>query len=134
MEIKRKNKLQTIYSLLILSISLNIGVGMMAEGFGFDIPTAIDLQEFANTNEDIAQDLATDTTNPFNTILIFGNFIKVAQVFVNAISGQWLLGTINMLGIQFPPVMIYGLSALYFAGAVWGLIYLIGGRGTKGSD
>lgn len=126
--------MQTIYSVIILSICLNIGIGMLAEGFGFNITPFIDLEQFATANEDIAQDLATDTTNPFNTILIFGNFLKVAQVFVNAVTGQWLLGTINMMGINFPPIFMAGISALYFAGAVWGLIYLIGGRGTKGSD
>lgn len=125
--------MQTIYSAIVLSICLNIGIGIMAQAFNVNIPLFINIQQYADAQYTQAQTLQ-GTNDPLSTVFIFGNFLLVAQTFINAVTGQWLVGTINMLPIHLPTLLIAGMSALYFIGAVWGLMYLIGGRGTKASD
>jgi hypothetical protein len=58
----------------------------------------------------------------------------IQWLFTNTLTGQWLVGTIMVMGIPWPPMLLGGISALYFLGALWGVMYLISGRGTTQSD
>lgn len=129
--------MQTVFNILVLYVCLNVGVGVLTEAFGVDIgiPVVDALSEFTGFQEEISDTVEDD--GGFQAALIFGDWLTVGRMFINFFTGGYMLAMVQLLsvaGINFPPIFTLGLSALFAIAVVWGLMYLISGRGTKQSD
>lgn len=62
----------------------------------------------------------------FNTAFIFGDFGKAITVFMNLISGGYVVNTLTVLG--FPDYFVIPFQAILGIGTVVSLIYLVSGR------
>lgn len=129
--------MQTVYNILILYICCNTMVGVFAEAFGIDVglPIVDALEEFVTGQESTVNELEDE--GGFQTDLIFGDWVTVGEMFINFFSGGYIIGMVELLsfgGLNFPAVFVLGLTALFATAIVWGIMYLVSGRGTKSSD
>lgn len=129
--------MQTVVSVLILYICLNTGIGVMTEAFGVNIgiPIVNALYEFNTHQQTISN--TVNSNGGFQPTLIFGDWLAVGRMFINFFTGGYIIEMFTlfaMAGINFPPIFIIGVGALFAIALVWGLMYLISGRGTKMSD
>lgn len=110
-------------------------IGVFAEAFELDLNLPIDnnLREFIVMQEETADDASAG--GGFNLALIVGDWVRGVVMLVNFISGGYIIGLFALMpGITFPPVFIVGTQALFAVSAVYGLMYMISGRGSRQSD
>lgn len=129
--------MQTVYNILLLFICLNTGVGVIAEAFSIDvgIPVVGALTDFLGLQQTMTGQL--NNQGGFQVALIFGDWMTVGRMFVNFFTGGYILGMFELMsiaGINFPSVFVLGMGALFATAVVWGIMYLVSGRGTKQSD
>jgi hypothetical protein len=129
--------MQTVYNMVILYACLNTGVGVLAEAFGVDIGIpVIDALDDLTTQQNTISQIVNDDGG-FDAALIFGDWLTVGRMFVNMITGGYMIGMLHLMaqaGINFPPIFTAGMGALSAIAFVWGIMYLVSGRGTKQSD
>ena len=122
---------------MVIFICLNTGVGVIAEAFSVDvgIPVVDNLLDFLGLQQQTTGQL--DDSGGFQVALIFGDWLTIARMFINFFTGGYIFGMVQIMsvaGLNLPSTLVLGFGALFALAVVWGLWYIISGRGTKQSD
>ena len=107
---------------------INMGLYMVNAAFYPDTDTLQPKVNFTSLKGNVST--ITDgfeTDGGFNTAFIFGDFAKAITVFMQMISGGYIVETLQLLA--FPVYFTLPFQAIVGVMTVGGLIYLVSGRG-----
>lgn len=122
--------------MLILGLCLNVGIGVVSEGLGISFTgsggNTADYTNAMNSAISNQNDLTQSVNGDagfLNTNLIFGDFIKGATILANALTFQYLINILQVFG--FNGTFLLGIRAIGAIIAVFSILYMITGRGSR---
>jgi hypothetical protein len=100
---------------------------MVTNTIGPPVPVAFNLEQFISDQDALARQ--TSDSGNLNPALIFGDFVRITQILINAITFQYFLAVLQVL--PFPHDFVLTVQAIGGSVAFFTIAYLISGRSTK---
>jgi hypothetical protein len=116
-----------VLTLNLFFFCINLGLYMVNAAFYTDTETLQPKVNFTTLQADVNSTTAGfGDGNGFNTAFIFGDYGKAITVFMNMISGGYIVQTLELFA--FPDYFTIPFQAIIGVMTLGGLIYLVSGR------